>query len=83
MNILDRAIAAFYRNGFIKRATAGLSHMSVFFRGALRLLVAAIDLRDVITFSGLGAIFFGLAQMYLPAAWVVMGVALFWLGVRR
>lgn len=42
-----------------------------------------IDLRDAITFVGLAAACYGLYQVYPPAAWIVGGAALFWLGVRE
>lgn len=83
MNILDRAIAAFSHNALVKRATLGLAQLTAFIRSSAQQVLAAIDLRDVFTFSGLGAIFFGLSQIYSPVAWVVVGIALFWLGVRR
>ena len=41
------------------------------------------DLRDLFWIAGLVAVGFGLAQMYPPAAWVVCGTALFWMGIRR
>lgn len=41
------------------------------------------DIRDVITFGGLGAACYGIAQFSAPMAWIVGGTALFWLGVRR
>lgn len=46
-------------------------------------LIAAIDLRDLFVFSGIGCVTYGLAQVYAPAAWIAAGAALFWLGVRR
>lgn len=48
-----------------------------------RTLGAMLDLRDVIVFSGLGSIFYGLWQIYPPIAWIVSGTALFWLGMRK
>lgn len=48
---------------------------------ALRLFWTNVE-RDVITFSGLGCVAYGVAQFNEPAAWVVAGCALFWLGVR-
>jgi hypothetical protein len=45
-------------------------------------IVGAFDLRDVFVFGGLGCAAFGLHQVYEPAAWIVSGAALFWLGVR-
>ena len=41
------------------------------------------DLRDVITFGGLGAACYGISLLSVPAAWIVGGAALFWLGVRK
>lgn len=41
------------------------------------------DLRDLFAFGGLAAACYGIAQIHAPAAWIVGGVALFWLGVRR
>lgn len=44
---------------------------------------AGIELRDVFVFGGLSCVVIGTSQVYVPAAWVVAGGALFWLGVRR
>jgi len=44
---------------------------------------AGIELRDVFVFGGLACVVVGAAQIYVPAAWVVAGGVLFWLGVRR
>jgi hypothetical protein len=41
-----------------------------------------IDLRDAITFGGLGMVGYGLHLVCPPATWIVCGTALFWLGVR-
>ena len=41
------------------------------------------DIRDLITFGGLGCACYGIAQINPPAAWIVGGACLFWLGVRR
>ena len=49
----------------------------------LRTLAAVVDLRDMVVFSGLAFVFYGLVQVYPPAAWVVVGAALFLLGVRK
>jgi hypothetical protein len=46
-------------------------------------LAAAVDLRDAFVFGGSAFVFHGLWQIYPPAAWIVAGAALFWLGVRR
>ena len=41
-----------------------------------------IDLRDVIVFGSIAMIGNGIAALSPPAAWVVCGLMLFWLGVR-
>ncbi len=41
-----------------------------------------IDLRDVIVFGSVAMIGNGVAALSPPAAWVVCGLMLFWLGVR-
>jgi hypothetical protein len=41
-----------------------------------------IGLPELFTFGGLGCAAYGLAQIHEPSAWVVVGVALFWLGLR-
>lgn len=43
----------------------------------------AIDLRDVFVFGGLGCAVYGIAQVHSPAAWIVGGAALFWLGIKK
>lgn len=48
----------------------------------MKTLSQAIDMRDVITFGGLGMLGYGLHLVCPPAAWVVVGCLLFWLGVR-
>jgi len=45
-------------------------------------IAKAFDLQDLFVFGGLGCVGYGIWQVYPPAAWVVVGVALFWLGVR-
>lgn len=52
-------------------------------RKLLALVRAEIGLREVLCFGGLGCVAYGLAQVYAPAAWIVPGAALFWLGVKR
>lgn len=47
------------------------------------LAVLKPDLRDLFVFGGLGCVVAGVAQIYPPAAWIVGGAALFWLGTRR
>jgi len=49
-------------------------------RGAL---ARALELRDIFVFGGLGAITYGVAQIHEPSAWIVVGAALFVLGLRR
>lgn len=49
----------------------------------LSAVVKFFDLRDAFVFSGMGAVYYGLFQIYPPAAWIVLGVALFWLGVKQ
>lgn len=41
-----------------------------------------IDLQDAFVFGGLGCVGYGLHAIYPPAAWIVVGAALFWLGIR-
>lgn len=51
-----------------------------------RLLVTiaqAVDLRDVFVACGLGAIGYGIGQIYPPAAWIVIGAVILILGIRR
>jgi len=50
---------------------------------ALRLLRDAFDVRDLFMLSGLSGMFYGIWQVYPPAAWMVVGAVLFWLAVRR
>jgi hypothetical protein len=40
------------------------------------------DLRDALVFGGVGAVGYGVAQIHEPAAWIAVGAALVWLGVR-
>jgi len=42
----------------------------------------AIDLRDAFVFGGLGLVGYGVHAIYPPAAWIVVGTALFWIGQR-
>lgn len=48
----------------------------------LKRLRQLVDLRDAFVFGGLGMVGYGLYLVCPPAAWIVCGVALFWLGVR-
>lgn len=40
------------------------------------------DLADVFVFGGIALVGYGLYCIYPPAAWIVTGAALFWLGLR-
>lgn len=41
------------------------------------------DLRDAFVFGGTGLIFIGTWQIYPPAAYIVTGALLFWVGIRK
>lgn len=49
---------------------------------ALAILRSAINMRDCFVFGGLGLIWYGVSLVSPPAAWVVVGLFTFWLGVR-
>lgn len=49
---------------------------------ALSRVRAAVDLQDAFVFGGLACVGYGLYCVYPPAAWIVVGGCLFWLGVR-
>lgn len=42
----------------------------------------SVDQTDLFVFGGLACTACGVAQIYTPAAWIVVGVVLFWLGMR-
>lgn len=46
-------------------------------------LLAAFDLRDAFVFGGIALVGYGIGQIYAPAAYIVIGGVLFWLGVRK
>lgn len=48
----------------------------------LKRLRSPVDLRDLMVFGGIGMVGYGISLVHPPAAWVVVGVSLFWLGVR-
>lgn len=48
----------------------------------LQKLRAAVDLRDAFAFGGLAMVGYGLHAIYPPAAWIVVGAVLFWIGSR-
>ena len=51
-------------------------------RALFQKVAAAIDLRDLLAFGGLGLVAYGLLAVYAPAAPIVVGAVLFWMGVR-
>jgi hypothetical protein len=53
------------------------------FLDLVRKNAAEVELRDVFVFGGLACGAIGAAQIYGPAGWIVVGAALFWLGIRR
>lgn len=62
----------------ISRCASSVAGLIV--RGVKALFV--FDLQDRFVFGGLACIGYGVSAIYPPAAWIVVGVALFWLGVR-
>lgn len=51
-------------------------------RERLRQFVELFDLRTTVSLGGLGMVGYGLSLIYPPAAYIVCGAALFWLGAR-
>lgn len=51
-------------------------------RDKLKKLANLLDLRDVLTFGGLGLLGYGLFLINPPTAYIVMGALIFWLGAR-
>jgi hypothetical protein len=51
-------------------------------RERLNLLANLLDVRDVIAFGGLAVLCYGLHLVYPPAAFIVGGAVMFWLGAR-
>lgn len=41
------------------------------------------DLRDLFAFGGLGLMGYGIALIFMPGGFIVIGAGLFWLGVRK
>jgi hypothetical protein len=41
------------------------------------------DISDVLTFGGIGTACWGIHAIYPPAAFIVGGVAAFWLGIKK
>ncbi len=50
---------------------------------AWKRLQAEFGLRELFVFGGLASAVYGISQVSEPAAWVIGGAVLFWLGVRR
>ena len=50
--------------------------------GLFKRLHSGVDLRDLCVFGGIGMVGHGISLVSPPAAWVVVGLAFFWLGVR-
>lgn len=42
-----------------------------------------VDIRDLFCFGGLAMVGYGTHQIYPPAAWIVVGVVLYWIGIRN
>jgi hypothetical protein len=51
-------------------------------REKLKKLANLLDMRDTLTFGGLGLLAYGLYQVSPPAAAIVSGALLFWLGAH-
>lgn len=51
-------------------------------RAARARLPSMLELRDVFWISGLAAVCYGTSLIYPPAAWIVGGVVIFWMGIR-
>ena len=56
-------------------------------KSKMRKIAAAVwggfDIKDVFAFGGLAAVSWGLWLVYQPAAFIVTGTALFWMGAIR
>jgi hypothetical protein len=49
----------------------------------MALVAEQLELRDVLAFGGLALFGYGVHCIYPPAAWILCGAVLFWLGVKR
>lgn len=56
--------------------------MKKFARQGVTWIRETVDLRDCFWISGLAAAAYGISLVCVPAAWITVGVALFWLGVK-
>lgn len=52
-------------------------------RERLNKLANLLDVRDFLAFGGLAMVAYGLHLIHPPAAWIVVGAALFWLGAGK
>lgn len=43
---------------------------------------SALELRDIFWISGLASATYGISMVYEPAAWIVCGAVVFWMGLR-
>jgi hypothetical protein len=57
--------------------------MNIFLMQVAKRVLSEIELRDAFVFIGIGCASFGASQVYPPAGWITLGLALFWLGSRR
>lgn len=51
-------------------------------RAAAARVTALLEVRDVVTFGGLTMAGVGMHMVYPPAAYIVCGAALFWMGTH-
>lgn len=52
-------------------------------RDRLKKMATVVDAQDILAFTGLGLLCYGLHMIYPPAAFIAGGSALFWLGAGR
>jgi hypothetical protein len=50
-------------------------------KAAISTIGDIIGLQELFIFSGLGAVGYGVAQIYPPAAWIVVGAVVFLIGM--
>lgn len=53
------------------------------FCSSLRRAAGRVDARDICAFGGLALVGYGVGLIHLPAAFIVCGAALFWIGAAR